>query len=173
MQSLDVCEIHPQPLLLCPRCLSLFPVVVHRCPQYCSLHVRKSNTAAFHLYNETLGYAIHEIEAKYYADGEDAYDMRNTFAVNPKAAKVDKPVFREKPKKIEGATTVGTLGGEGQRACGCAVWTGQDPARLLRAGIALDRVWECCIAGTPLVLLHDQCSVATISRLANAHRGFG
>jgi ribosomal protein S18 acetylase RimI-like enzyme len=23
---------------------------------YCSLHVRKSNTAAFHLYNETLGY---------------------------------------------------------------------------------------------------------------------
>ena len=69
--------------------------------EYCSLHVRKSNTAAFHLYNETLGYAIHEIEAKYYADGEDAYDMRNTFSNNPKAPKVERPVFQEKPKKPE------------------------------------------------------------------------
>ncbi len=39
--------------------------------QYCSLHVRKSNTAAFHLYRYTLGYDIHDIEAKYYADGEE------------------------------------------------------------------------------------------------------
>ena len=44
--------------------------------EYVSLHVRKSNRAAFHLYIETLGYKIHDIEAKYYADGEDAYDMR-------------------------------------------------------------------------------------------------
>ncbi|CAI0470208.1 unnamed protein product [Linum tenue] len=44
--------------------------------EYVSLHVRKSNRAAFHLYTETLGYKIHDIEAKYYADGEDAYDMR-------------------------------------------------------------------------------------------------
>eukprot|EP00898_Chlorokybus_atmophyticus_P007069 jgi/Chlat1/7363/Chrsp59S06982 len=43
---------------------------------YVSLHVRKSNKAAFHLYTETLGYKIHDVEAKYYADGEDAYDMR-------------------------------------------------------------------------------------------------
>lgn len=28
------------------------------------------------MYTETLGYKIHDIEAKYYADGEDAYDMR-------------------------------------------------------------------------------------------------
>jgi ribosomal protein S18 acetylase RimI-like enzyme len=32
--------------------------------EYCSLHVRKSNIAAFHLYSETLGFAVHEIEAK-------------------------------------------------------------------------------------------------------------
>ncbi|CAI5476907.1 unnamed protein product [Closterium sp. Yama58-4] len=44
--------------------------------EYVSLHVRKSNRAAFHLYTETLGYKINDIEAKYYADSEDAYDMR-------------------------------------------------------------------------------------------------
>jgi len=46
---------------------------------YVSLHVRKSNTAAFHLYSQTLGYLQHDIELKYYADGEDAYDMRKPF----------------------------------------------------------------------------------------------
>ncbi|KMZ64735.1 hypothetical protein ZOSMA_34G00110 [Zostera marina] len=44
--------------------------------EYVSLHVRRSNRAAFNLYTSTLGYKIHDIEAKYYADGEDAYDMR-------------------------------------------------------------------------------------------------
>ncbi|KAI9137490.1 putative N-terminal acetyltransferase complex subunit ARD1 [Paraphysoderma sedebokerense] len=43
---------------------------------YVSLHVRKSNRAALHLYRDTLGFSIHEIEKKYYADGEDAYAMR-------------------------------------------------------------------------------------------------
>eukprot|EP00593_Proboscia_inermis_P009903 CAMPEP_0171322384 /NCGR_PEP_ID=MMETSP0816-20121228/114923_1 /TAXON_ID=420281 /ORGANISM="Proboscia inermis, Strain CCAP1064/1" /LENGTH=136 /DNA_ID=CAMNT_0011820841 /DNA_START=182 /DNA_END=592 /DNA_ORIENTATION=- len=47
--------------------------------QYVSLHVRKSNRAAFHLYTKTLKYAINDIERGYYADGEDAYDMRCTF----------------------------------------------------------------------------------------------
>ena len=46
---------------------------------FVSLHVRKSNRAAFHLYNETLQYTINDIERGYYADGEDAYDMRCTF----------------------------------------------------------------------------------------------
>ena len=48
--------------------------------EYVSLHVRKSNRAAFHLYNETLQYEINDVEKAYYADGEDAYDMRCTFA---------------------------------------------------------------------------------------------
>lgn len=47
--------------------------------KYASLHVRKSNRAAFHLYTETLAYEIHDIERGYYADGEDAYDMRKPF----------------------------------------------------------------------------------------------
>eukprot|EP00804_Cyclotella_cryptica_P020694 CCRYP_003490-RA/>CCRYP_003490-RA protein AED:0.35 eAED:0.35 QI:151/1/1/1/0.5/0.33/3/412/175 len=48
--------------------------------QFVSLHVRKSNRAAFHLYAETLKYKINDVERGYYADGEDAYDMRCTFA---------------------------------------------------------------------------------------------
>lgn len=51
--------------------------------EYVSLHVRKSNRAAFHLYTETLGYKIHDVEAKYYADGEDAYDMRKLLKLKP------------------------------------------------------------------------------------------
>ena len=47
--------------------------------KFVSLHVRKSNRAAFHLYAETLKYEISDIERGYYADGEDAYDMRCTF----------------------------------------------------------------------------------------------
>ncbi|KAK4493572.1 hypothetical protein RD792_005706 [Penstemon davidsonii] len=49
--------------------------------EYVSLHVRKSNRAAFNLYTETLKYKIHDVEAKYYADGEDAYDMRKQLKV--------------------------------------------------------------------------------------------
>lgn len=67
--------------------------------EYVSLHVRESNTGAFHLYNQTLNfecvrrrrappalaltlglwthyYRTTEIERAYYADGEDAYAMR-------------------------------------------------------------------------------------------------
>ncbi|KAE8660729.1 N-alpha-acetyltransferase 11 [Hibiscus syriacus] len=51
--------------------------------EYVSLHVRKSNRAAFNLYTQTLGYKIHDVEAKYYADGEDAYDMRKQLKAKP------------------------------------------------------------------------------------------
>jgi len=44
--------------------------------EYVSLHVRKSNRAAFHLYSVTLQYEVNDVEKGYYADGEDAYDMR-------------------------------------------------------------------------------------------------
>jgi ribosomal protein S18 acetylase RimI-like enzyme len=51
---------------------------------YVSLHVRRSNRAAFRLYSQTLKYAINGVEKGYYADGEDAYDMRCTFAIGRK-----------------------------------------------------------------------------------------
>ncbi|CZT20900.1 related to N-terminal acetyltransferase complex subunit ARD1 [Ramularia collo-cygni] len=43
---------------------------------YVSLHVRVSNVAALALYRDTLGFKVIGTEAKYYADGEDAFSMR-------------------------------------------------------------------------------------------------
>ncbi|KAI8909735.1 acyl-CoA N-acyltransferase [Gorgonomyces haynaldii] len=45
---------------------------------YVSLHVRKSNRAALHLYRDTLKFTTTEIEKGYYADGEDAYSMKKS-----------------------------------------------------------------------------------------------
>uniref|UniRef100_A0A2K6EJW8 N-terminal amino-acid N(alpha)-acetyltransferase NatA n=1 Tax=Propithecus coquereli TaxID=379532 RepID=A0A2K6EJW8_PROCO len=39
--------------------------------KYVSLHVRKSNQAALHLYSNTLNFQISKVEPKYYADGKD------------------------------------------------------------------------------------------------------
>eukprot|EP01093_Parvamoeba_rugata_P001020 TRINITY_DN1122_c1_g2_i1.p1 TRINITY_DN1122_c1_g2~~TRINITY_DN1122_c1_g2_i1.p1 ORF type:complete len:142 (+),score=3.06 TRINITY_DN1122_c1_g2_i1:130-555(+) len=41
----------------------------------CSLHVRRSNRAALHLYQQTMKFALDEVEVGYYADGEDAFAM--------------------------------------------------------------------------------------------------
>ena len=35
-----------------------------------------SNVAALRLYRDTLGFEVEKVEAKYYADGEDAYSMK-------------------------------------------------------------------------------------------------
>ena len=43
---------------------------------YVSLHVRVSNMAALRLYRDTLQFKVEKVEAKYYADGEDAYSMK-------------------------------------------------------------------------------------------------
>ncbi|KAI9855945.1 MAG: N-terminal acetyltransferase A complex catalytic subunit ard1 [Vezdaea acicularis] len=47
---------------------------------YVSLHVRVSNTAALHLYRDTLGFNVAATEAKYYADGENAFSMKQELA---------------------------------------------------------------------------------------------
>jgi hypothetical protein len=57
---------------------------------YCSLHVRYTNMAAYHLYSNTLGYEIEEVVKGYYADGEDAYSMRCVFARQQEKIKADK-----------------------------------------------------------------------------------
>lgn len=41
-----------------------------------SLHVRVSNRAALGLYRDRLGYKVDNTEVGYYADGEDAYQMK-------------------------------------------------------------------------------------------------
>ena len=45
----------------------------------CSLRVRVTNRAAIALYSRVLGYEILDTDKGYYADGEDAYDMKLTF----------------------------------------------------------------------------------------------
>lgn len=48
--------------------------------QYVSLHVRESNVAALRLYRDTLQFRVEKTEAKYYADGEDAFSMKQDLA---------------------------------------------------------------------------------------------
>ncbi|KAH9600130.1 GNAT domain [Trypanosoma melophagium] len=51
---------------------------------YCSLHVRMTNDAALHLYQDTLGFRCANVEEKYYVDNEDAYHMKKYFkGTNP------------------------------------------------------------------------------------------
>mmetsp|Transcript_53270 Transcript_53270/g.102967 ORF Transcript_53270/g.102967 Transcript_53270/m.102967 type:complete len:235 (+) Transcript_53270:63-767(+) len=77
--------------------------------EHVSLHVRVTNRAAFTLYSENLGFEIHDVESKYYADKEDAYDMRKMFetglkkqeANRLKKEKKDKDKEREKEKDKE------------------------------------------------------------------------
>lgn len=67
--------------------------------KYVSLHVRVSNRAALALYMQTLKFEKSEVEAKYYADGEDAFAMKKdltAFMENlPKPRKL-KLSFRER-----------------------------------------------------------------------------
>lgn len=63
--------------------------------QYVSLHVRKSNRAALHLYRDTLSFEVISIEKSYYQDGEDAYAMRKELKLEelqPHLFKEDQPV---------------------------------------------------------------------------------
>ena len=50
---------------------------------FASLHVRVSNRAALRLYCGTLGYRVQDVEQGYYANGEDAYEMRRWFRAPP------------------------------------------------------------------------------------------
>lgn len=63
---------------------------------YCSLHVRYTNMAAFHLYSQTLGYKIADIEKAYYADGEDAYSMKCEFEAPKSKVVLKKKVSKKK-----------------------------------------------------------------------------
>merc|ERR1712014_140275 len=58
--------------------------------EHVSLHVRVTNRAAFTLYSETLGFEINDVEPQYYADKEDAYDMRRMFETGLKKQEASK-----------------------------------------------------------------------------------
>lgn len=65
--------------------------------EFVSLHVRKSNIAAFQLYHDVLGYRIHQVESGYYADGEDAYEMRLDLSLDY----IDEEAVEDKLKELK------------------------------------------------------------------------
>ena len=97
--------------------------------EYVSLHVRVTNRAATHLYTQSLGYlcarfssgrygvevspcafwhvitlcqmrSIHDVEAKYYADGEDAFDMRKALNPNQPSRRTPDAAARKQPALV-------------------------------------------------------------------------
>src|SRR4051794_10272348 len=82
---------------------------------YVSLHVRMSNTAALRLYRDTLGFEIEKIEAKYYADGEDAYAMRMDLT-GLQVKNVSEAGRKEEEDDKDEGGEVGSLGKKGERA---------------------------------------------------------
>lgn len=74
--------------------------------QYASLHVRESNTAAKHLYIATLGYELHDIETKYYADSEDAFDMRCYFNTSGEGSESEGKKGGSTNRKVVSSTEV-------------------------------------------------------------------
>ncbi|KAL2832035.1 acyl-CoA N-acyltransferase [Aspergillus cavernicola] len=75
--SLSVMRTHRR-LGIAERLMRMSQRAMSECHRasFVSLHVRVSNTAALHLYRDTLGFQVDTVESKYYADGEDAYAMR-------------------------------------------------------------------------------------------------
>ena len=69
--------------------------------KHVALHVRISNRAAFTLYKDVLGYEISKLKEHYYADGEDAYNMKLFF--DPAAREIlmkKKEANKEEEKKM-------------------------------------------------------------------------
>lgn len=86
---------------------------------YVSLHVRVSNQAAIHLYKETLGFATEKTEAKYYADGEDAYSMRLDLSTIREQIQEDKENENGEASNSEGVDegeAVGDVGSDPNKA---------------------------------------------------------
>jgi len=69
--------------------------------EHVSLHVRVTNRAAFTLYSQSLGFDIHDTESKYYADNEDAYNMRKMFATGLKKQSDAKGKKKEKDAELK------------------------------------------------------------------------
>lgn len=76
---------------------------------FCSLHVRKTNDAALHLYQDTLHFRCAGVEVGYYVDQEDAYHMKRYFGtpnpgtyVDPEKKLIRKPVPPAFEKSLEG-----------------------------------------------------------------------
>jgi peptide alpha-N-acetyltransferase len=67
---------------------------------YCSLNVRVSNVGALGLYRDVLNFKVVQEEIDYYADNENAYEMRKYF--KPEVEEMDKLNFGKTTKKKKG-----------------------------------------------------------------------
>ncbi|EPS44020.1 hypothetical protein H072_1999 [Dactylellina haptotyla CBS 200.50] len=70
--------------------------------KYVSLHVRVSNKAALRLYKDTLQFEVEKVESKYYADGEDAFSMKQDLGFIWDKVKADDDALKIDDKKVEG-----------------------------------------------------------------------
>lgn len=106
--------------------------------KYCSLHVRETNYAAIHLYNDTLGFQKQAKERGYYADGEDAWEMRKMLSreevgLPPLEATEESKTEEKGGKKEEEKTTAGAgaaaaAGGGGSGGASAAGGAGESAA---------------------------------------------
>ena len=90
---------------------------------YVSLHVRVSNVAALHLYRDTLGFAVEKTEAKYYADGEDAFSMRMDLS------KLKEQLLDEEPDLLEAEDEGDEVGSAGKKGDGAAAAEEKKPKK--------------------------------------------
>lgn len=92
------------------------------CASYSSLHVRASNRGALHLYVDTLGYDVCDREPGYYADGEDAFDMRRPLAgfknVRGRKGKAETVLVSEAGDPLPRTSSAAILAGEAKRQAG-------------------------------------------------------
>jgi ribosomal protein S18 acetylase RimI-like enzyme len=116
--------------------------------KYVSLHVRKSNYAAFHLYSETLKYDINDVEIGYYADGEDAYDMRKPLTkLHDDLAAENAYLDDDSPWMIEpGKTAYNFLGKHNALPKESSMWlsiNGDNTYEFTEAGKGVEKgIWE-------------------------------
>jgi hypothetical protein len=79
---------------------------------YVSLHVRKSNKAALHLYSNNLDFSMQSVEAKYYADGEDAHAMTKILQPKKMSSASLRKIRGEMKERSDQKSRIIELGGE-------------------------------------------------------------
>lgn len=103
--------------------------------EYCSLHVRVTNRAAISLYRDVLGFKVMSTDDKYYADGEDAYDMRVYF----KDMNINKKKGTEEEKKAAVEEEVKATEGEAEALANGDTGKGGNTQQLAEANPDADK----------------------------------
>lgn len=99
--------------------------------QYVSLHVRVSNNAALRLYRDTLGFQNEKVEAKYYADGEDAYSMKLDLGF------IRDQLWEEQEKLSEDVDEGGAVGEMGKEGGEAELKKDSEKKRMVKVGRGL------------------------------------